>query len=136
MGEKIIFKASFQSATPVQMPYPSLTSLSTLIPGEKLTSANGLYILLLQVDGNLVGYQNGSTPFWSTGTINIGLEPRHLTIQIDGNLVLYDNNYVVLWHTDTANQGTFPYRIVLQDDRNLVLYDINDNVLWNADTRV
>ena len=65
-----------------------LGSWTILINGLSLTSANGLYRLTMQGDGNLVEY---SVPLgdriWSTGTSGARV---FAAMQGDGNLVVYD----------------------------------------------
>lgn len=118
------------------MPYQYITSVASLIPGEKLTSLNGMYELVFQYDGNIVGYTDASSMFWATWTSNQGIPPKRVLMQEDGNVVLYDDSDIPLWSTGTGNQGTGPFRLVMQDDRNVVLYDVNNQVLWDSGTIV
>ncbi len=99
-----------------------------LQPGEKLISADGRYHLVMQGDGNLVLYANG-TAIWSTRTN--GKSGASLVMQGDGNLVLYHNG-VAVWATGTnPNSGV---RLVMQTDGNLVLYTPDNRVLWSSGT--
>jgi hypothetical protein len=111
-----------------------------LYAGDSLWSNNRLHELVMQVDGNLVGYDHRSTggerdnPFWSSETAG-GDGSEYVVLQPDGNLVLYSDPgaTVPLWATDSGPDG---YRFVLQDDRNLVLYSVAHGVVWTSDTAI
>jgi MIR domain len=113
--------------------------MNTLNPGgslsvnQELRSNNGLYVLIMQGDGNLVLYEGVMTPprraVWSTNTWNLPPErrPNRAAMQQDGNFVLYSTTGAE-WASGT---WTFPgSRLVLQDDRNLVIYDPNNIARW------
>jgi hypothetical protein len=106
--------------------YPGFSSVlypnQTLYQRQFIRSANGLFSLTLQTDGNLVLYKHGldgAQVLWQTHT---GDKP-HITrcvMQADGNLVLYDANSTPYWQTGT---GTFPgSQLVIQNDGNAVIY--------------
>jgi len=113
----------------------------SLPQGVLLRSENGAYFLVVQPDGNLVGYTScdfrPGNAFWSSGTQGKGVGPFHLDMQTDGNLVLYDRTGKSTWSTAThgaAQSGTRD-RLVLQGDRNLVLYrGPTDAVRWATNT--
>ena len=104
--------------------------------GKYLSSPNGRYRLIMQLDGNLVLYARGTTgyqtPVWSSDTPGRGTPPHKLLLQGDGNLVVYDVNSVPIW--DTSTHETRAIRLILQDDRNVVLYDGKGKALWSTDT--
>jgi hypothetical protein len=62
--------------------------------------------LKLQSDGNLVAYDSGNIPKWSTKTANKGSGPFKLTIQNDRNIVLSDADDKILWKTNTTLTDT------------------------------
>ena len=95
--------------------------------GQKLTSSNGAYEVVLQDDGNLVLHAAG-VAVWSTETN--GEKVVRAEVQKDGNFVLYTADKPV-WHTDT--KGAKDVRLILQDDRNLVLYGF-DGPAWSSGT--
>ena len=97
-----------------------------------LKSANGLYRLEMQGDGNLVIYE-GSSVVWATNIFGAG---ARLAMQGDGNLVVYDGNNAVLWAAGSENRGTGPYELRLQNDRNLVVYDKNNSATWASNSFV
>jgi LysM repeat protein len=96
--------------------------------GQKLTSSNGAYEVVLQDDGNFVLYA-GEKAVWSTKTN--GQDVVRAEVQKDGNFVLYTPDKPV-WHTDT--KGAKDVRLILQDDRNLVLYGM-DGPAWSSGTQ-
>jgi len=88
-----------------------LKSLQNLTPGRSISSCDGRFKLLLQLDGNLVIYQ-GSRAIWASGTVNQRV--AQVLMQHDGNLVEYTALGKAVWSSDTAgNYGAF---IRLQDD--------------------
>lgn len=60
--------------------------------------------VLMQSDGNLVGYTNAGGATWSTGTSSSGA--NHLVVQSDGNLVLYTNDSHAVWSSHTRYAGS------------------------------
>jgi hypothetical protein len=118
--------------------------MNTLNPGgrlgvnHQLRSNNGLYVLIMQGDGNLVLYEGVMTPprraVWSTNTWNLPPErrPNRADMQQDGNFVLYSTTGAE-WASGTH---TFPgSRLILQDDRNLVIYDPNNIARWSSNSK-
>lgn len=103
-----------------------------LHPGQVLRSANGMYTLEMQFDGNLVIYAPGHIARWSTGTRGNLL----FINQGDGNLALYTNTTPrrAVWNSQTAGRGVG--RLVLQDDQNLVLYRNAGGYSWASNTAV
>ena len=98
----------------------------TLKREEYLTSANGLYKLLMQEDGNLVLYGPRNHRLWSSNTQD---KPVEICImQGDGNLVLYLYDGQPVWFSNTGNRpGSY---LVLQNDGNLVIYQ----PVWSSST--
>src|SRR5215216_4697133 len=94
-----------------------------LAVGQDLRSSNGAYQLVMQGDGNLVGYPaNGGPAFWATDTWNRPVldRPIRADMQTDGNFVLYDALNRPVWATGTENNpGAY---VTLQDDLNIVIY--------------
>jgi hypothetical protein len=89
----------------------------TLKPGERLTSDNQQYTLVLEQDGNLVLYA-GRRALWASNTQ--GQRVQVCTMQSDGNLVLSLRNGQPIWSTNTSDKpGSF---LILQNDGNLVIY--------------
>lgn len=85
-----------------------------------LYSTNNRYLITFQSDGNLVEYDQSSSPLkaiWSTGTA--GHPYAYLDLQPDENLVIYNDNGAVLWATNAHNVSDY----TLQNDGNFVGYD-------------
>ncbi|MFO0579809.1 MAG: hypothetical protein U1A78_38035 [Polyangia bacterium] len=97
-----------------------------LNPGESLVSANGLYKLIMQTDGNLVLYQN-QRALWSSRSN--GSQPKQAIMQTDGNFVVYFNNRGP-WATGPRVPGSY---IVMQDDGNVVVYG-GGRAVWASGT--
>jgi len=115
----------------VQVPptYPDrLLEGQSLLPGKSLSSANGLYSLILQDDGNLVLYGQNGLMRWQSG-VSSGKPAARLTMQSDGNLVIYGPVSQVYWATGTS--GGPGSALVLQDDGNLVVYSSGGAALWH-----
>jgi hypothetical protein len=117
--------------------------MNTLNPGDRLEvnqelrSDNGLYVLIMQGDGNLVLYEGVATPpwraVWATNTWNLppARRPIRADMQQDGNFVLYSATGPE-WASGTQ---MYPEsRLILQDDRNLVIYDRNNTAWWASNT--
>lgn len=112
----------------------SLNQNSSLYKGNNITSANGLYKLTYQSDGNVCLYNTRSSKsIWcSTATHS----PGRLTMQDDGNLVAYDSNGKAKWATGTNGRGgVAPYTLTVKNDRNVVLTDSTNTVLWSTQTQ-
>lgn len=98
--------------------------------GAKATSCDGRFSLVMQLDGNLVLYQNNVGALWSTGTNGKG--GHHAVMQTDGNFVLYTTNGTALWSSGTWNNcGAW---LNVQTDGNLVVYSRAGNPLWTSGT--
>lgn len=101
---------------------------------QKLTSADGRYTLVMQSDGNFVGYTASTgKPFWDSGSYKKGTSPRVVTLQNnDGNTVIYDAAGKATWNTGIKKGSQPPYNFVIQTDRNIVTYDANGKPTWSA----
>jgi len=94
-----------------------------LLPGQHIFSANGVYELIMQTQGNLVEYGFGRA-LWYTPTRGT----NYLIMQRDGNLVIYNGARQPLWYTGTYNHpGSY---LILQNDGNLVIYNGAHQPLW------
>ncbi len=120
-------------APPVQeMPVPIPASRSelrpddVLYPGEYIETADGRTQFWLQLDHNIVLYQDGDD-VWAAGTI--ALEPYALVMQLDGNLVAHDDNGAAVWATGT--HGHPGARLVLRHGT-AVIVSVDGEVLWQA----
>jgi hypothetical protein len=102
-----------------------LSSGQSLVPGQSLTSCNGLFTLSMQPDGTLIEFYNpdGSQPtnFGTTGaTVAV--------MQTDGNFVVYDANSNQLMSSGTSSSaGAY---LIVQDDGFIDIY----NPLYNPFT--
>jgi hypothetical protein len=112
-----------------------LAAGQSLAVGDTLRSANGLYGLFMQGDGNLVLY-SGTAAVWATDTWTLPswLQPNRADMQDDGNFVLYNDANFASWASGTdGNPGA---RLVLQDDRNLVIYTPGNQAIWASGTDI
>lgn len=119
----------------------TLKSGETLKAGEKLTSANGKYILSMQDDGNLCvyNYANGQQGGFVWGSMKYGFGNGKLTMQTDGNLVVYDGNGEAKWNSEThphfndkfRDSNNKPVKLVLEDDGKIKLYTASGSVVWS-----
>jgi hypothetical protein len=102
--------------------------------GQTLKSCNGLAMLALQTDQNVVLYDAAGAAWVAPGTYNRGTTV--LQMQSDGNLVAYDAAAQPLWSSNTQNNpGAW---LAVQDDCNLVVYrgpfPQAGAVLWASNT--
>ena len=112
----------------VYRPYWSgeLPAGTVLDSGDELHSLNGRYAVVMQADGNLVVYADGTRPLWHSHTWT---GYAFVVLQDDGNLVLTRSG-LPLWHSGTW--GHPASRLVMQDDGNLVLYAADGTPLWST----
>lgn len=98
---------------------------------QALRSTNGVYSLLVQDDGNMCIYKDGTAFVW--GTMTQGKDGAILKMQADGNLCLYNGKDGHVWSTDTYRGGSAKMgnRLVLQDDGQLVLFNSANAPIWN-----
>ncbi len=100
-----------------------------LTAGQSLYSPSGQYQLIMQTDGNLVVYQNGSA-IWNTGTEGTG-SGNYLIMQNDGNLVVYTSAGRAVWNSGTEGTGSGNY-LAMQNDGNLVVYTSGGTAEWSS----
>lgn len=106
----------------------ALGSGASLAKGSSLYSLDRRFVLIYQVDNNVVLYSpNGA--IWSTGTT--GVATTSLVMGGDGNLVLY-NGGTGIWSSGTAGQGAST--LTLQNDGNMVLYRNSGGSTWSTGT--
>ncbi|MEW2119940.1 hypothetical protein AB0945_33110 [Streptomyces sp. NPDC005474] len=122
---------------PVRVPFPTGATASLtahwgrllpgqrLNPGDRLASPNGLNVLIMQTDGNLVEYIPGGRSVWATGTRTAN---SVLFMQGDGNLVVVAPGNRPVWASGTG--GRTGSVLELQDDRNLVVYAPGHVAVW------
>lgn len=115
---------------------PLFTSAcGTILPRHGLpldhgvSSCDGRFLLLMQGDGNLVLYQNGS-PIWNSGTQ--GHPAAGLYLRQDGNLVISTGMNRILWSSGTS--GNTDAYILVQDDGNVVIYRQGGIPVWSTNT--
>ncbi|MGW5657584.1 hypothetical protein [Streptomyces humi] len=96
-----------------------------LNPGDRLVSPNGLNVLVMQQDGNLVETIPRGRVVWQSGTH----DPYSvLFMQNDGNLVVVAPGNRPVWASGTARRPGSD--LELQDDRNLVVYAPGHVAVW------
>jgi outer membrane protein assembly factor BamB len=101
-----------------------LAPSSRLRAGQSVVSANRVFRLVMQSDGNLVEY-DGTTAVWATSTNPSG---SYASMQDDGNLAVYTSGGAPLWASNTAgNAGAY---LVLTNGGQLELLAQSGGVLW------
>lgn len=107
---------------------------TTLVANQSITSLNGRYTFVYQVDGNLVLYKrypNGSQKaLWASGTNGKG--GNRCIMQGDGNLVIYNPANKALWSSNTFHDPGST--LVMQDDGNGVIYNAAHKAIWASNT--
>jgi hypothetical protein len=107
---------------------PLLAPNEVLFTNESVRSCNGLYVLWMQDDGNVVLYEEATgRPLWATSTAGT-IDPA-LVMQEDGNFVLYDGAGTAVWHTGTHGNAGATMRV--EDDGNVIVWD-GWTALWRA----
>ena len=97
-----------------------------LSAGNSFTSSDGQSVLVMQGDGNLVVYTNGS-PTWASGTA--GQPGAIAAMQGDGNLVIYLNG-VAIWASHTwGNPGA---KLTLRNGGTFQIVAPNGTVLYSS----
>lgn len=109
--------------------YSDYDVLITLQVGQYINSPDGRFELIMQSDGNLVLYQLGVAPLWSTNTGGTNIVAK---FQADGNLVLYTPSGTSIWQSGTG--GNWASKLFLQNDGNLVVYNKNSAGIWASNT--
>jgi hypothetical protein len=106
-----------------------------LKPGQQLKanqyirSADKRYVLLMQSDGNLVGYAPGFRAIWQTRTG--GNTGAQAVFQGDGNVVVYSAGSKPLWDTGINKS---PAQFIMQSDGNIVGYNTSNKPFWASST--
>ncbi|WP_116126128.1 hypothetical protein [Lewinella sp. IMCC34183] len=119
-----------------------LNAGESLAAGEKLVSANGKFMLIMQPnDGNLVVYRydNGKQGGFVWGSMQYGFQNARLEMQSDGNLVVYAGNDAK-WSSKThpyydakfRDAGNKPVKLVLQDNGKLNLITASGTSVWSS----
>jgi hypothetical protein len=102
-----------------------------MVSGQSVTSCDGRYRIAMQVDGNLVLYDDQENrPIWATNTS--GTDGYVVIFQTDGNIVLYDRFKRPLWASNTQGKGGT--LVAIQDDGNVVLYNASAQAVWSTGT--
>jgi YD repeat-containing protein len=123
---------TYMSSGGLNLPYQpnGLQPYTTLFQNQSITSADGRFVLVLQVDGNLVLYQlQGFQALWSSGTY--GQQAAILLNLGNGNVAIFDPKFNIIWQTNT--NGYPNANLTLQNDGNLVLYS-GSTPIWNSGT--
>ncbi len=103
--------------------------------GEKINSPDGRWQLVMQADGNLVGYVNSTgKSFWRSGSTGRGTGPYRATLQGDGNFVVYDSANAAIWKTGKLGNLP-PYTLNMQNDRNIVVYNGAGKAIWASGSK-
>lgn len=121
---------------------PPLTSQATtagtvsaghrLTAGQFVTSPDGLNRLIMQSDGNLVEYSDG-TPIWCTDTNGIA-NGGYLSMETGGSAKVYTSSGAVAWSSDSSGTGSANY-LAVQDDGNVVVYTSAKKPVYSATAR-
>jgi hypothetical protein len=99
-----------------------------LDPDQSIRSANGLYTLIYQRDGNLVLYKSGNLWLWESKTW--GTPAGVCIMQSDGNLVIYNPYWQPIWNSGTwEDHGS---RLIVQDDGNVAIYNPSNQFVWST----
>lgn len=115
----------------------TLLAGDTLSVGQKLTSENGDFFLIMQDDGNLCIYKTADNGFvW--GSMIYGFSNAKLYMQTDGNVVIYDGAMTAKWVIGThvsqdlkyGEERYKPTKLVLENDR-IVLYSQTGFKVWD-----
>ena len=114
-------------------PQDTLYEGEALTPGQRLTSLDGRFNLILQTDGNLVMYDPHNRAIWSSNS-NGHPNVSEAIMQPDGNLVIYENGSNPYWATQTSGDASQP-SLVMQSDGNLVMYSTGTSY-WSSKTEV
>jgi hypothetical protein len=103
-----------------------LPSGATLFGDESVTSTDGAYRLVYQLDGNLVLYAVNGGPLWASDTS--GESVGQASMQGDGNLVVYDADGAPRFATGTdGNPGA---ALFIDAEGTLSIVSADDETLW------
>lgn len=109
-----------------------LTAGSSLSANQQIVSANGVYNLIFQQDGNLCVYKNKTTFVW--GSMCHGKSGTRFTFEKNGNLCVYNQSNQMIWSsfTNRVESDKIGTRLVIENDGKLVLYNAQNKAIWNA----
>jgi len=128
-------RATWASDT-VQTWTDNLMQNDSLSNNHFIESESGQFRLVMQVDGNLVLYEQQfsgkPTQIWASNTQG---EDCKLIMKDDGNLVIYDSTGTATWSSMTHGIGSGGFKLVIQNDGNVVIYDKEENATWNTFTK-
>lgn len=110
-------------------PRDTLDTGGALAPGEQLTSENGLFHAVMQLDGDLVGY-GPSGRIWSTGTRGTG---DRFVLQDDGDAVVLGADGSVAWRSGTSGEGS---TVTLDDSGVLKIHDADGDLMWDSQSQL
>jgi hypothetical protein len=108
--------------------------------GDELLSANGMFKLAMQTDGNLVLYSKSGDgswhPYWDTGTWSLPAteRPTKLVLTAQAELHLLDDAAGKRWGSGTWGEGYINPFLSMQDDGNLVMYHDTWRAYWATGT--
>jgi hypothetical protein len=116
----------------------TLSEGKSLKTGEKLTSSNGAFYLIMQTDGNLCIYKTADDGFVWCNMVH-GFSNATLIMQGDGNLVIYNGRSQAKWSSKThpyfneefRDFDNKPTKLVLENDASLKLYNASGNAVWS-----
>jgi hypothetical protein len=120
------------AAAPAAAPTANVPVLpgTILRGGQAVRSESFKANLVMQMDGNVVVYDENNRPRWASGTW--GNPGATLRFQTDGNLVVYTASGLPIWASQTyGNSGA---RLEVQDDGNVVIYNRNGLPIWATGT--
>lgn len=98
----------------------------SLLPGERITSLDGSFFAILQLDSNFVIYNSNGGPQFASGTY--GMDVKELKFGKDGNLCIYNNADNIVWSTGTTFSGN--QVCMLSNYGNLILAN-SDQLFWS-----
>ncbi|KAG6546783.1 hypothetical protein Mapa_011729 [Marchantia paleacea] len=102
--------------------------------GDSRTSANGVYKLVMQNDGNLVLFEEGEGSIWESNTA-CDTPNCYCIMQTDGNAVIYGGSRrSALWSSGTWGCNDATRYMEIRDDGNIVMYNEEGHVAWHTNT--
>lgn len=142
MKKFLVFIVLFTATLPLNAQASNtLNAGQALNTGDKLISANGKYMLLMQVDGNLCVYKyvNGKQSSFVWCSMEHDFSNATLRMQTDGNLVVYDGAGKAKWSSKTQayynpkyGKSDFkPVKLVFLNDGTLGLYTVYNKRVWS-----
>ncbi len=101
--------------------------LRWLRKGEAITSPDGRFRLLLQLDGNLVLYDDQWAFYWASGTSGSGDRAQ---FQVDGNLVILSAAGVPVWSANTHGHWGADLRV--ENDGKVNIRNARGDRVWTS----